>query len=67
MVQWVTRPAIMAYRTACRFSLGRVPGRPMQMGQQWVLGSLPKAVVHPQKILVLVDSSIWVSRPPTIS
>jgi hypothetical protein len=49
--------ARIAKRTASRFSVGNVPGMPMQVGQQWVFGSPPKAAVHPQNILVWVASS----------
>ena len=47
----------MAKFTTSRLSLGSVPGKPMQIGQQLVFGSDPKAFLHPQKILVFVRSS----------
>ncbi len=47
--------------------MGRVPGIPVQMGQQWVLGSPPNRVVQEQNILVRVASSAWVSSPITVS
>src|SRR5699024_11936321 len=40
---------------------------PEQISQTCVLGSLPNAVEQPQKILVLVASSVWTSSPITIS
>src|SRR5215813_14269739 len=44
---------------------GRVPGRPRQTGQVLALGASPKRVEQAQKILVLVSSWTWTSRPMT--
>ena len=66
-VPWTARPARMAKRTTSRLRTGSVPGKPMQTGQQCVFGSPPNCVVQPQKILVFVCSSMWVSKPETNS
>src|ERR1043166_8336318 len=58
-------PARMAISTASRLSTGNAPGRPMHTGQTLVLGSAPKLVGHPQKILVAVASCTCTSRPTT--
>ena len=67
MEQLVASPARMANSTTFRFSTGRAPGRPRQTGQVCELGVWPKAVEQPQKILVLVVSWTWTSRPMTAS
>src|SRR6266498_2299219 len=59
--------ALTAYSTACRFSTGRAPGIPRQTGQTLVLGSEPKMLGQPQKILLLVSSCTCTSRPITVS
>ena len=50
---------------ALALATGSEPGNPMHTGQTWVLGSAPKAVGHPQNILVAVHSSTCTSRPIT--
>src|SRR5436190_23026244 len=50
---------------AALFATGRLPGRPRQTGQVWVLGSAPNAVGQPQNIFVRVPSSTCVSSPIT--
>src|SRR5512138_2713382 len=65
MRQLVARPALMAYSTTRLFSTGRAPGSPRQTGQVWELGEAPNWVEQPQKILVLVFSWTWTSRPMT--
>lgn len=67
MLQFVASPTDTAYSTACLFNTGNAPGIPMHTGQTWVLGAAPNAVEHPQKILVLVESSTWTSSPMTVS
>ena len=57
--------ARMARSTAWRLSTGSAPGKPRHTGQTWVFGGAPKAVEHPQKILVAVLSCAWISRPMT--
>src|SRR2546430_268708 len=41
------------------------PGRPRHTGQTFEFGGSPKRVEQPQKILVLVRSCTWTSRPMT--
>jgi hypothetical protein len=53
--------------TASRFITGSVPGRARSTAQAWVLGSAPKAVGARLKILLLVASWAWVSKPITTS
>jgi hypothetical protein len=67
MRQLSARPAVTAYSSTLSFKTGRLPGWPVQTGQQCVFGSPPNWVVHVQKIFVFVDSSTWVSSPMTIS
>lgn len=67
MVQLVIRPAKIAASTAERFSVGSVPGNPMQIGQQAELGGAPNVVGQEQNSLVLVFNSAWTSSPITIS
>ena len=57
----------MASSTAFSLSTGSEPGRPRHTGQTLVLGSPPKAFEQPQNSLVAVASSVWTSRPTTIS
>ena len=57
----------MARSTAARLSTGSVPGKARSTGEAWVLGSAPKAVDEPLKILDSVDSWTWFSRPITTS
>src|SRR6266496_3284773 len=59
--------ALTAYSTACRFSTGSAPGIPRHTGQTLVLGSEPKMLGQPQKILLLVSSCTCTSRPITVS
>lgn len=59
--------ARIAYSTARWLSIGSAPGNPRHTGQTWVLGGAPNAVSHPQKILVVVRSCAWISRPMTAS
>jgi hypothetical protein len=49
------------------FITGSVPGRARSTAQAWVLGSAPKAVLARLKILLLVASWVWVSKPMTTS
>src|SRR5690242_14290327 len=65
MLQLVASPARMAYSTTFLFSTGSAPGIPRQTGQVWELGEAPNLVEQPQKILVLVRSWTWTSRPMT--
>src|SRR6516162_3521274 len=44
---------------------GSVPGRPRHTGQTLLFGGSPKRVEQPQKILVLLSSWTWTSRPIT--
>ena len=55
----------MVASIAARLATGRLPGRPRQTGQIWVLGSAPNSVGQPQNIFVRVPSSTCVSRPMT--
>src|SRR5205085_12208955 len=55
----------MAISTARLFRTGSVPGRPRHTGQTLVFGGSPKRVEQLQKILVLVRSGTWTSRPMT--
>ena len=55
----------MANSTTCRLSTGSTPGIPRQTGQTCELGSPPKAVEQPQKILLRVRSWAWTSIPIT--
>ena len=57
----------MAQATASRFITGSVPGRARSTAHAWVLGSAPKAVLARLKILLLVASWAWVSKPMTTS
>src|SRR5580704_8661203 len=57
--------ASTANSTARLFSTGSGPGIPKHTGQTWVLGGSPKWVEQPQKILVLVSSWTWTSKPIT--
>ena len=59
--------AFTAYSSTFWFNTGRVPGRPQTTGSMWVLGSSPKVVEALVKILLLVPSCTWVSRPITAS
>src|SRR3954452_9051771 len=55
----------MVASIAALLATGRLPGRPRQTGQTWVLGSAPNPVGQPQNILVRVPSSTCVSSPIT--
>ncbi len=55
----------MAKSTTLRFRTGSTPGWPRHTGQVWLLGSAPKPVEQPQKILDAVFSWMWTSRPMT--
>jgi len=57
----------MAHSTAPRFSTGSTPGRARSTALAWTLGSAPKAVEAPEKILERVASCVWVSMPMTTS
>src|SRR6266487_2259111 len=59
--------AFTAYSTACRFSTGSAPGIPRHTGHTLLLGSEPKTLGQPQKILLLVSSCTCTSRPITVS
>ena len=63
--QFSARPIRIVASIAALLATGRLPGRPRQTGQTWVLGSAPKAVGQPQNILVRVPSSTCVSSPIT--
>ena len=65
--QPVANPRAMAYSATFLFNTGRLPGMPVQTGQVWVLGSAPNFVEQPQKIFVLVESSMCTSKPMTVS
>src|ERR1700682_3237861 len=67
MAQFRAKPALMASSTAWRLNTGNAPGKPRQTGHTFVLGGAPKLVGQPQKILVLVASCTWTSRPMTTS
>src|SRR3954471_113339 len=58
-------PARIAIVTAPRLRAGSAPGSPRHTGQTWVLAGAPNAVEQPQKILLLVRSCAWTSRPIT--
>src|SRR5712671_2309922 len=58
-------PARMAIVTAPPLSAGSAPGSPRHTGHTCVLGGAPNAVEQPQKILLLVRSCAWTSRPIT--
>src|SRR5690554_2048055 len=57
----------MACSTAARLSTGSVPGSAMSRALVWRLGSAPKAVEAPEKILEAVVSWAWTSSPMTTS
>ena len=57
--------ACVANSTAFSFNTGNAPGSPRQTGQTWVFGGAPNLVEHEQKILVVVRSWTWTSRPMT--
>jgi hypothetical protein len=59
--------AFVAMTAASRLKTGNAPGKPRQTGQVFVLGGDPNAVEQEQKILVLVKSCAWTSRPMTAS
>ena len=67
MLQCVASPVRIAYSTTFLFSTGNVPGIPEHTSHTWVFGSPPNCVGQEQKIFVLVASSVWTSRPITIS
>src|SRR5688572_26860440 len=57
----------IASSTAWRLSTGSAPGSPSVTGSMFVLGSSPKRFGEPENSLVAVASSVWTSRPTTIS
>src|SRR6218665_1328705 len=61
------RPNFTALRTAPLLSTGSTPGMPRSISEAWVLGSAPKVVAEPEKILDWVLSWTWISRPMTTS
>jgi hypothetical protein len=63
----IARPKRMARSTAPLLSTGSTPGRAMSTAQAWALGSAPKAVLAPEKILDCVLSWVWISSPMTTS
>ena len=66
MLQPSATPARIPSSTARRLSTGSVPGRPRQYGTTWVLGcSTSKVAGALEKILVVVESCAWTSRPIT--
>jgi hypothetical protein len=54
---------VFGLETHVELGTGRDPGRPRHTGHTWVLGAPPNVAGQPQKSLVLVPSSTWVSRP----
>src|SRR3990172_6193788 len=67
MAQPAARPAVTAISTARRLSEGSTPGSPAQIGQTWLFGGAPNAVLQPQKSLDRVRSWQWTSMPMTVS
>src|SRR5882724_12057124 len=65
MRQFNAIAACVANSTALRFKTGNAPGNPRHTGQTWVFGAAPNCVEHEQKILVVVRSWTWTSRPMT--
>jgi hypothetical protein len=65
IVQSSASPMRIVASIAARLATGRLPGRPRQTGQTWVLGSAPNVVGQPQNILVAVPSSTCTSKPIT--
>src|SRR6267143_4921059 len=57
--------ARIAISTARLLRTGSVPGRPRQTGHTLEFGGSPNRVAQPQKILVLVRSWTWTSKPMT--
>lgn len=56
------------FSMAALLGAGREPGCPVQMGQMLVFGGSPQeSALQEQKILLLVLSWMWVSRPMTAS
>ena len=56
------------FSTTALFNTGSTPGSPVQTGQMLVLGgSFQESALQEQKILVVVLSWMWVSRPMTAS
>jgi hypothetical protein len=70
-VGWIWQPsasaALTASSTAFAFRTGSAPGKPRHTGHTCVFGGAPKAVSHPQKIFVRVESCAWISSPITAS
>src|SRR5712692_4930093 len=67
IAQFSARAVRSTCSTALRFGTGRLPGRPRQIGQHWVLGGAPNSVLQPQNILLAVNSSACTSMPITAS
>src|SRR4051812_34194155 len=67
MVAPIARPNWIARSTAPRFITGSTPGSARSTGLAWVLGSAPKRIDEPLKILDWVVSCVCVSRPMTTS
>jgi len=67
ILQFSARPALMAYSTTFWLRMGRDSRLTRANRAAMGVGLSPNSVVQPQKILVLVASSIWVSIPQTIS
>src|SRR5579883_2131338 len=65
MRQFKASEAWTAISTARRFKTGSATGSPRQVGQTLELGSAPKLVGQPQKILLRVASWTCTSRPMT--
>src|SRR5688500_5581880 len=63
----IARPKRMARSTAPRFATGSVPGSARSTADACVFGSAPNAVAARLKILLAVDSWVWVSKPMTTS
>src|SRR5690554_1373112 len=63
----MARPKRMARSTAPRLRTGSTPGSAMSTALAWRLGSAPKAVEAPEKILDAVFSWAWTSSPMTTS
>ena len=60
-------PKRIARSTAPLFNTGKTPGSAMSTAEAWLLGTAPKAVDAPEKILDTVESWVWVSSPMTTS
>ena len=67
MVALTASPSRIARSTAPRLSTGSVPGSARSTAEACVLGAAPNSVDAPEKILLAVDSCVWVSKPITTS